>query len=82
MTDLSMPPIFLPTYDFDGNILSPQTSIYFKNVETGEIVEVASHEVDQHPEIYYDTSKYIFPDDDPEFTFQNARDFFRYEQHP
>lgn len=77
-----MKSILLPTYDFDGNVLKPQTSSYFKDVQTGKVVEVPAHEVDQNPHIYYDTTKYEFPHHDAQFAFQNFRDFYPHDTHP
>lgn len=72
----------LPVYDFDGNILSPQTVNFFQDTVTWEIIEVLVHEVDQNPWLYFASGKYRFSDNDPEETFQRFHDYYPHDTHP
>lgn len=44
--------VLLPTYDFDGNILSPRTFLVLYDTHTCKDIEVSYHEYDQNPETY------------------------------
>lgn len=77
-----MKPTLLPTYDFDGNVLSPQTASFFVDMQTNKIVEVPAHEVDQNPSIYFDKTKYMYPEDNAENAFQRFSDYYPHDKHP
>lgn len=40
----------IAAFDFDGNILSPETPIYLIEIESRNEVAISGHELDQHPE--------------------------------
>lgn len=73
--------ILLPTYDFDGNILSPKTSILLYDQETWEDIEVSYHEYDQNPHIYKYSWRYKLHDD-LSITYSRSSDFHWYNNHP
>ncbi|USN56489.1 MAG: hypothetical protein H6766_05610 [Candidatus Peribacteria bacterium] len=74
--------ILLPVYDFDGNVLSPQTVNFFENTMTGEIVEILAHDVDQNPWLYFESGQFKFPNDEAENAFQRFRDYYLHDSHP
>lgn len=43
--------IALWAFDFDGNILAPETPIYVVDKVSGQEVAISGHELDQHPEL-------------------------------
>ena len=53
--------VALGAFDFDGNILAPETITYVIDRETGEEVGIAAHTLDQNPELMQ--SKYRWKDD-------------------
>jgi len=53
--------VALGAFDFDGNILAPETTTYVIDRETGEEVGIAAHTLDQSPELMQ--SKYRWKDD-------------------
>lgn len=77
-----MQPILIPAYDFDGNILAPDTRHYFFDTESRDTIAVAAHEVDSNPYIYANRDKFQFVHQSLEQTYQNFFDFFPSEEHP
>jgi len=53
--------IALGAFDFDGNILAPETTTYVIDRETGEEVGIPAHALDQNPELMQ--TKYRWKDD-------------------
>lgn len=51
-------------FDFDGNILAPDTITYVIDRETGEEIEIVAHILDQNPSLINgDNAKYQWKDD-------------------
>lgn len=40
----------IAAFDFDGNILSPDTPIYLVEIATEQEISISGHELDKHPE--------------------------------
>jgi hypothetical protein len=54
----------IAAFDFDGNILSPETPIYLIEIETSREVSISGHELDKHPEyISWENPKYRWHND-------------------
>ncbi len=53
--------VALGAFDFDGNILAPETTTYVIDRETGEEVGIPAHTLDQSPELMQ--TKYRWKDD-------------------
>lgn len=53
--------VALGAFDFDGNILAPETTTYVIDRETGEEVGIPAHTLDQNPELMQ--TKYRWKDD-------------------
>lgn len=72
--------ILLPTYDFDGNILNPETLIVlYDNVEDC-LIEVSNHEIQQNPYMYNIWNRYKIHDD-PFVAYNRTFDYW-YDNHP
>lgn len=73
--------VLLPTYDFDGNILSPRTFLVLYDTHTCKDIEVSYHEYDQNPETYKHSWRYKLHDDSS-ITYNRSFDFHWYYKHP
>lgn len=70
--------IALWAFDFDGNILAPETITYVIDRETGEEVSIPAHTLDQNPELMRD--KYRWKDDILD-SLLNFRDYHSNTRH-
>jgi hypothetical protein len=77
-----MSSVFIPAYDFDGNILAPDTKHYFFDTEQQDAIAISAHEVDSNPYLYANRERFAFLQQNPEYTYQNFFDFFPSEEHP
>lgn len=76
-----MKEIILPTYDFDGYILSPNTPFLFKDTSTNHIVEVPAYQVDQNQALYFRSERYQFLENDVVASLQHFRDYYDDPRH-
>lgn len=67
--------VALGAFDFDGNILAPNSWCYVINIETGKEERIVAHYLDQNPDLLgWSQSKYkLHPN--PELSFAHFRDF-------
>lgn len=72
--------ILLPTYDWDGNIIHPKTSIVFYDNETWQDIEVSSDEYLKNKDIYKYSWRYKLHDD-LSISFNSTFDFHWYDWH-
>ncbi len=73
--------IALWAFDFDGNILAPDTVTYVIDKKTGEEVGIAAHKLDQNPELIHgENAQYMWKEDIID-SLSNFRDFHSSKTH-
>ena len=71
----------LGAFDFDGNILAPDTPCYVIEISSGKEISIPAHHLDQHPEVISGpTAIYRFKDNIEE-SMVHFRDFGTHSQH-
>ena len=73
--------IALWAFDFDGNILAPDTVTYVIDKKTGEEVGIPAHTLDQNPELIHgENAQYMWKEDIID-SLSNFRDFHSSKSH-
>lgn len=78
---LNQTEIALGGFDFDGNILTPNTPCYVIELSTGNEVAIPAHKFDQHPELISGPMALYRWKDDIEESMIHFRDFDTHWKH-